>query len=114
MFCGFPRSKFQAPVPYPTACAPQASARAAPLLLVRSLLGLTPNVPQRSLTVVPALPTRWRTVALTDLRLGEMTLDIEADGETATIRNLPDDWQVTTVAPAPTAGDPDARGLSGE
>ena len=45
LFCGFPRSRFNRPVPYPTACAPQAWASAAPLLLVRSFLGLTPHVP---------------------------------------------------------------------
>lgn len=113
LFCGFPRSKFfrhRFPIPPPVRH--KHAAGAAALLLVRSLLGLMPNMPQRSLTVVPALPKRWGTVALTDLR--ELTLNIEAEGETAPIRNLPDDWQVTTVAPAPTAGDPDARGLSGE
>lgn len=114
LFCGFPRSKFQAPVPYPTACAPQAWASAAPLLLVRSLLGLMPNVPQRSLTVVPALPKRWGTVALTDLRLGEVTLDIEADGETATVRHLPDDWRLTAALPATAGAGPQAPGLSGD
>jgi glycogen debranching enzyme len=114
LFCGFPRTKFHAPVPYPTACAPQAWASAAPLLLVRSLLGLTPNVPQRSLEVVPALPKRWGTVALTELRLGEVTLDIEASGQTATVRRLPDDWQITTVAPAAAVSARAVRGLSGE
>jgi hypothetical protein len=82
--------------------------------LVRSLLGLTPNVPQRSLEVVPALPKRWGTVALTELRLGEVTLDIEASGQTATVRRLPDDWQITTVAPAAAVSARAVRGLSGE
>lgn len=113
LFCGFPRTKFHAPVPYPTACAPQAWASAAPLLLVRSLLGLTPDVPQRSLVVIPALPRRWGTVLLTDLRLGETTLDIEASGHTAAVHRAPDDWQVVVVTtPATAEGRDDVSGLS--
>lgn len=53
-----------------------------------------PNVPQRSLTVVPALPKRWGTVALTDLpdlRLGEVILDIEA-----TVKQRPSAIRPTT------------------
>jgi glycogen debranching enzyme len=43
LFCGFPRSRFSRPVPYPTACAPQGWASAALLLLVRSFLGFSPR-----------------------------------------------------------------------
>lgn len=68
LFCGFPSSQFYWPVPYPTACSPQAWASAAPLLLVRSFLGLAPHV-QRTLTVIPHLPQRWGKLALTNLRL---------------------------------------------
>lgn len=112
LFCGFPRTKFHAPVPYPTACAPQAWASAAPLLLVRSLLGLMPNVPQRSLVVMPALPRRWGTVLLTDLRLGETTLDIEARGDTATVLRAPNDWHVLVTSPATSEGRVDVPGLA--
>ena len=56
LFCGFPRRDFGAPVPYPTSCSPQAWASAAPLLLVRALLGLDLDVPSRTLTVRPRLP----------------------------------------------------------
>ena len=96
LFCGFSRSQFGSPVPYPTSCAPQAWASAAPLLLVRSFLGLAPHVPQRSLTVIPKLPRRWGKLALTDLRLGPATVHIEADGETVIAHGLPDDWRLIT------------------
>lgn len=89
LFCGFPRSRFYRPVPYPTACSPQAWASAAPLLLVRSFLGLTPHVPQRTLTVIPHLPQRWGKLALTDLRLGPATVQIQAEGEAVTARGVP-------------------------
>jgi hypothetical protein len=53
------------------------------------MLVFMPNVPQRSLTVVPALPKRWGTVVVTDLRLGEVSSDIEANGDRATIHHPP-------------------------
>ncbi|GAB0106991.1 glycogen debranching N-terminal domain-containing protein [Nocardia sp. JMUB6875] len=96
LFCGFPRSKFSAPVPYPTSCSPQAWASAAPLLLVRSFLGLEPDVPHRTLTVLPHLPNRWGRVELTDLRLGGTVIDLAVEGDQVTASNLPDDWRLVT------------------
>ena len=96
LFCGFPRSRFHRPVPYPTSCSPQAWASAAPLLLVRSFLGLTPHVPQRTLTVIPNLPQRWGKLALTELRLGSATVHIEADGTAVTAHGVPHDWRLVT------------------
>jgi glycogen debranching enzyme len=96
LFCGFPRSRFSRPVPYPTACTPQGWASAAPLLLVRSLLGLAPHVPQRTLTVIPNLPQRWGKLALTELRLGPATVQIEADGTSVSAHGVPHDWRLVT------------------
>ena len=91
-----PALQFRSPVPYPTSCSPQAWASAAPLLLVRSFLGLHPHVPHRPLVVSPHLPWAWGRVALTDLRLGGMTVHVQAEGETVTTRGLPSDWQLVT------------------
>ncbi|AYF77020.1 amylo-alpha-1,6-glucosidase [Nocardia yunnanensis] len=96
LFCGFPRSRFGAPVPYPTSCSPQAWASAAPLLLVRSFLGLDPDAAHRSLTVLPHLPLRWGRVELTDLRLGGAVIDLAVEGDRVTAHNLPDDWRLIT------------------
>lgn len=96
LFCGFDRTRFPAPVPYPTSCSPQAWASAAPLLLVRSFLGLDPDVPRRTLTVLPHLPQRWGRVELTELRLGGSVIDLSVDGERVTASNLPEDWQLVT------------------
>lgn len=43
VFVGYSRDKTSVPVAYPTACSPQAWAAAAPLLLIRVLLGLEPT-----------------------------------------------------------------------
>ncbi|RBO96753.1 amylo-alpha-1,6-glucosidase [Nocardia puris] len=96
LFCGFPRARFAVPVPYPTSCSPQAWASAAPLLLVRSFLGLNPDVPNRTLRVRPRLPESWGRVTLTALRLGDLSVDVEAEGSTVHSVRLPDDWQLIT------------------
>ena len=98
LYCGLPRSQFSSPVPYPTSCSPQAWASAAPLLLLRSFLGLDPHVPHKTLTVCPQLPTAWGRVTLTDLRLGAITVHLEAEGETVKTLGVPDDWQLLTPA----------------
>ncbi|MEU7765186.1 glycogen debranching N-terminal domain-containing protein [Nocardia sp. NPDC049190] len=96
LFCGFPRSRFASPVPYPTSCSPQAWASAAPLLLVRAFLGLDPDVPNRTLTVRPQLPPTWGKVSLKALRLGAITVDLDAEGDQITAARLPDDWRLVT------------------
>ena len=85
LYCGLPRDRYAPPVPYPTSCSPQAWASAAPLLLVRALLGLEPHVPQGILTVDPHLPPHWGHVTLTGLRLGTRTATVTAAGESADV-----------------------------
>jgi glycogen debranching enzyme len=54
-FAGYPRKQTRFPVEYPTACSPQAWATGAPLLLLRSMLGLEPV--GEHLVVDAAVPT---------------------------------------------------------
>jgi glycogen debranching enzyme len=53
-FAGYPRRQTHFPVEYPTACSPQAWATGAPLLFIRTMLGLEPR--GNRLTVDAALP----------------------------------------------------------
>jgi len=53
-FAGYPRERTQFPVEYPTACSPQAWSTGAPLMLLRTLLGLEPI--GNHLLVEPMLP----------------------------------------------------------
>jgi glycogen debranching enzyme len=96
LFCGFSRDRFSPPVPYPTSCSPQAWASAAPLLLIRSALGLYPDVPHRRLTLRPQLPDSWGRLRLTGVRLGDATVQITARGAGVEVNGLPDDWVVLT------------------
>jgi glycogen debranching enzyme len=62
VFAGYPRERTQFPVEYPTSCSPQAWATGAPLLAVRTLLGLEPR--GEGLAWDPVLPERIGRLAL--------------------------------------------------
>jgi glycogen debranching enzyme len=65
-FGGYPRkSETDHPVPYPTACSPQAWSTGAPLLLLATMLGLQPVGDQ--LAVNPAIPDVIDNVQLLDI-----------------------------------------------
>ena len=64
-FAGYPRELTGFPVEYPTACSPQAWATGAPLLLVRSLLGLEPI--EGKLLVDPAIPDSIESIEITGI-----------------------------------------------
>jgi glycogen debranching enzyme len=65
-FAGYERSVTRYPVRYPTACSPQAWSTGAPLLFIRTMLGLEPT--GEHLLVDPALPTRTGQLELLDIR----------------------------------------------
>jgi glycogen debranching enzyme len=64
-FGGYERGVTKYPVQYPTACSPQAWSTGAPLLLLRTMLGLEPVGDH--LVVDPALPERIGLLALLDI-----------------------------------------------
>jgi len=81
LYCGYSRSDFPAPVPYPTSCSPQAWAAAAPLELLRGLLRLDPQLPDHRLWCAPAIPDRYLPLHLDNLRVGDMELTIHVRGD---------------------------------
>jgi glycogen debranching enzyme len=64
-FAGYDREASRFPVEYPTACSPQAWASGAPLLLIRTLLGL--DAEGDHLIVDPAIPTPIDRLELLDI-----------------------------------------------
>jgi glycogen debranching enzyme len=64
-FGGYERSLTKYPVQYPTACSPQAWSTGAPLLLLRTMLGLEPE--GEHLIVDPALPATLGHLELLDI-----------------------------------------------
>jgi glycogen debranching enzyme len=90
LFAGLGPDDFPTPVSYPAACSPQAWASAAPLLVMRALLGLEPDVPGRRLELDPAL-SAGASLRLDDLRLAGTAVTIEVDGDAVAVRGLPRD-----------------------
>ncbi len=80
LFGGFGADRPGRPVPYPTACIPQAWAAGTPLLIARSLLGIDPDVPAGVLHVDPRLPERMR-VDVEDIPIGSQRLRLVAVGD---------------------------------
>jgi glycogen debranching enzyme len=81
LFCGFDRTDFAWPVPYPTSCSPQAWAAAAPRLLLRSLLRFNPDVPHGQLQVCPIVPERLLPLRVQHVPLAGTRIDVTVDPE---------------------------------
>jgi glycogen debranching enzyme len=77
LFCGFDREAAPMPVPYPVACSPQAWAAGATFLFLQAMLGLSPHGDRRELELVrPHLPDWLRRVTISNLRLGDSSVDL--------------------------------------
>lgn len=89
LFGGFSRSDTGRPVTYPAACRPQAWSAAAPLLLLRRLLRLDPDVPAGRVHVAPLLPP-GTALTVEGISLGTAgTLDLRVEGPAVEVRSAP-------------------------
>jgi glycogen debranching enzyme len=95
LMCGFDRTEYARPVPYPAACSPQAWASAAPIELTRILLGAQPCFPHRHLRLDPRLPASLQPMVIRKVRLGTATIDVEIHDNNATVTGLPPDMTVS-------------------
>jgi len=107
-FGGYPRELTKYPVQYPTACSPQAWSTGAPLLFLRTMLGLEPIGDH--LVVDPALPQGIGHLALLDIpgrwgridAFGRGTVDVaKMDRGRAQLGVLPKDKAQPTKRPRP-------------
>jgi glycogen debranching enzyme len=82
LFGGHRREPGDFPVPYPTACRPQAWAAGVPLAIATMCLGLQPDVPAGTITVHPVLPRKLRRIEAHGVPFpgGELSLTFGADG----------------------------------
>jgi len=76
LFSGFSSEAAPQPVPYPTACRPQAWSAGGALLLVRALLGVDMHVPQGRMTLRPLSPAPFERLELSEMPLAGGTVDI--------------------------------------
>lgn len=90
VFAGLGRDELDRPLPYPLACRPQAWSAAAPLLVLRSLLGLQPDIPAGRVVVGSLLPS-GTTLAVDGICLGEAgTISLTVDGPDVVAASLPE------------------------
>jgi len=89
LFSGIGRAEAPVPVGYPASCRPQAWASGAPLLILRSLLGLDPDIPAGRVALDPVLPVGQARLSLSSLPLAGCSVSIELDRDTLAVRGLP-------------------------
>jgi glycogen debranching enzyme len=89
LFAGLTDAEMPVPVRYPTSCSPQAWASASPLLLLRTLLGLEPEVPNGEIEIDPEMPQGATTLNVDDLPLAGLRVGVEVDGDALAVRGLP-------------------------
>jgi glycogen debranching enzyme len=90
LFCGFGREQFSEPVPYPTACSPQAWAATTPILLVTSLMRYDAHVSLGGLWLDPVLPASYGDLHIANAPMAAGRITIEISGSTATVQGLPE------------------------
>jgi glycogen debranching enzyme len=90
LFCGFSREHFDEPVPYPTACSPQAWAATTPIHLVKSLMGYYPDVALGGLWMDPVLPESYGALHITNAPMADGRITIDISGSTAAVQGLPE------------------------
>ncbi len=88
LFCGFDRGQVAQPVPYPTACSPQAWAATAPIALVTSLMRYDAHVSRGGLWLDPALPESFGQLHITNAPTGRGPVTIDVFGSECTVSGL--------------------------
>jgi glycogen debranching enzyme len=100
LFCGFDRSEFEKPIPYPTSCSPQAWAAASPLLLLRTLLRFDPVVPESRVWLAPELPDELGDLTLERLAVAGARMTVTVSGDIVQTHGLPPGMELVQ-APRP-------------
>ena len=86
VFAGFERSETPFPIGYPTAARPQAWAAGTPLLMLRLLLGLEPDVERGRLATLPGVePLDGVTLSLAGVRALGQTWDVASSPSAITV-----------------------------
>jgi glycogen debranching enzyme len=105
LFCGFDRSEYPLPVPFPTSCSPQAWAAAAPVQMLRTLLRFEPWVPHGKAWFAPALPAGFGLLGLDNIPLGGARISLDVvNGSIKRIDGLPAALELITDPRPPLSG----------
>jgi glycogen debranching enzyme len=90
LFCGFSREQIAEPVPYPTACSPQAWAATTPILLVTSLMRYDTHVSRNGLWMDPVLPESYGDLHITNAPVGGGRITIDIANSVPSVHGLPE------------------------
>ena len=90
LFCGFSREQVSEPVPYPTACSPQAWAATTPIMLITSLMRYDAHVSRGGFWLDPVLPESYGDVHLTNAPIAGSRMTIDVVGSEAAVQGLPE------------------------
>jgi hypothetical protein len=90
LFCGFSRELLAAPVPYPTACSPQAWAATTPIFLLMNLMRYHPHVSVGGLWMDPVLPESYGDLHIANAPMAGGRITIDISGSDATVPGLPE------------------------
>lgn len=90
LFCGFSREQFAAPVPYPTACSPQAWAATTPIMLITTLMRYDPDVSLGGVWLDPVLPESYGHLHITNAPMGDGRITIDIAGSEVSVQGLPE------------------------
>jgi glycogen debranching enzyme len=96
LFAGLGRDETPFPVRYPTSCSPQAWAASSPLLLLRALLGLEPDLPNGIVRVHPRTADWLGRVRINGIALGTGRLSFEVRDGAVIVNEAPDGVTVET------------------
>ena len=90
LFCGFSREQYSEPVPYPTACSPQAWAATSPIQLVTSLMRYDTHVSRGGFWMDPQLPASYGDLHITNAPMGGGRVTIDIADSVPTVQGLPE------------------------
>jgi glycogen debranching enzyme len=76
---GLDRSAGRFPVPYPTACSPQAWATGAPFVFIKTMLGL--DVREGAVVIDPRVPPELGRIRIHGMHAFDAHWDVEANGD---------------------------------
>ena len=96
LFGGVSRDEVAFPVSYPTACSPQAWAAAAPLLLLRSMLGIDVDTAAGRIRIAPAIPEWMGRVTIEGIPLAGDRLSLDASADRVDVLEIPDGVTAST------------------
>jgi glycogen debranching enzyme len=90
LFCGFSREQYSEPVPYPTACSPQAWAATSPIQLVTSLMRYDAHVSRGGFWMDPQLPASYGDLHISNAPMGGGRVTIDIADSVPTVQGLPE------------------------